>query len=43
VVVRSFLSTAGIEPRLLPAAQPRPRAEIVREARNFIYRIRGEA
>ena len=42
-VVRSFLSTAGIEPRLLPPAQPRPRAEIVREARNFIYRIRGEA
>lgn len=43
VVVRSFLGTAGVEPRLLPQAQPRPRSDIVREARSFIYRIRGEA
>jgi S1-C subfamily serine protease len=43
VVVRSFLSTAGVEPRLLPDAKPRARADIVREARSFIYRIRGEA
>jgi S1-C subfamily serine protease len=43
VVVRSFLSTAGIEPRLLRQSHPRPRAEIVREARTYIYRIRGEA
>jgi S1-C subfamily serine protease len=42
VVVRSFLSTAGIEPRLAEA-RPRPRSEIVREARTYIYRIRGEA
>lgn len=43
VVVRCFLGTAGIEPRLLPPCQARPRAEVVREARSFIYRIRGEA
>jgi S1-C subfamily serine protease len=43
VVVRSFLSTAGVEPRLLPATAPRPRADVVREARSYIYRIRGEA
>jgi len=43
VVVRSFLNTAGVEPRLLPQAQPRPRSDIVREARTYIYRIRGEA
>jgi S1-C subfamily serine protease len=42
-VVRSFLSTAGVEPRLLPQTQPRPRADVVREARAFLYRIRGEA
>ena len=42
-VVRSFLSTAGIEPRTLPAGPARNRAEIVREARGFIYRIRCEA
>jgi len=42
-VVRSFLSTAGIEPRLQPSGPPRARAEIVREARAFIYRIRCEA
>jgi S1-C subfamily serine protease len=43
VVVRSFLSTAGVEPRTLPGGPPRSRAEIVREARGFIYRIRCEA
>ena len=43
VVVRSFLSTAGVEPRLVPDAQPRARSDIVREARTYIYRIRGEA
>jgi len=42
-VVRSFLSTAGIEPRILAAAAPRPRADVVREARAFLYRIRCEA
>jgi len=42
-IVRTFLTTAGIEPRLLPQTQPRPRADIVREARAFLYRIRGEA
>lgn len=42
-VIRAFLSTAGISPRLLPAGPPRPRADIVREARSFIYRIRCEA
>lgn len=42
-VVRSFLSTAGITPRTLPDGPPRSRADIVREARGFIYRIRCEA
>jgi S1-C subfamily serine protease len=42
-VVRSFLSTAGIEPRVVPTGRPRGRADIVREARGFIYRIRCEA
>lgn len=42
-VVRCFLGTAGIAPRTLPDAAPRGRADIVREARGFIYRIRCEA
>lgn len=42
-VVRSFLSTAGIEPRVVAGAEPRNRAQVVKEARAFIYRIRGEA
>ena len=42
-VIRAFLSTAGIEPRVAPSGPARGRAEIVREARGFIYRIRCEA
>jgi S1-C subfamily serine protease len=41
--IRSFLSTVGIVPRLLPPAPPRARAEVVRDARAFIYRLRCEA
>lgn len=41
-VVRSFLATIGIEPRLSPAVASRTRADIVREARSYIYRIRCE-
>ena len=42
-VIRAFLATAGIEPTLAPTGPPRGRADIVREARAFIYRIRCEA
>lgn len=42
-VVRSFLATVGIEPVLDPSGPPRSRADIVRQARSFIYRIRCEA
>ncbi|WP_166041696.1 trypsin-like peptidase domain-containing protein [Sphingosinicella sp. YJ22] len=42
-VIRAFLATAGIEPRVAPSGPPRGRADIVREARAFIYRIRCEA
>jgi hypothetical protein len=42
-VVRSFLSTAGVTPRTLAEAPPRSRADIVREGRSFIYRIRCES
>jgi S1-C subfamily serine protease len=42
-IVRSFLSTAGVDPRTLPPAPPRSRAEIVKDARAFLYRIRCEA
>lgn len=42
-VVRAFLATIGIEPALAPAGPPRSRADIVREARSYIYRIRCEA
>ena len=41
--VRSFLSAVGIDPRLSPPAPPRSRAEVVKEARAYIYRIRCEA
>jgi S1-C subfamily serine protease len=41
-VVRSFLATIGIEPKLDPGGPSRTRADIVREARGFIYRIRCE-
>lgn len=41
-VVRSFLATIGIEPRLESGGPSRTRADIVREARSFIYRIRCE-
>lgn len=41
-LVRSFLATIGIEPALDPAGPSRTRADIVREARSYIYRIRCE-
>jgi S1-C subfamily serine protease len=41
--VRSFLSAAGLEPELASDERTRSRAEIVREARGYIYRIRCEA
>jgi S1-C subfamily serine protease len=41
-VVRAFLATIGIEPKLDSAGPPRSRADIVREARSYIYRIRCE-
>lgn len=41
-VVRSFLATIGIEPLLDAGGPSRRRADIVREARAFIYRIRCE-
>ena len=42
-VVRAFLGTVGIEPLLGGAGAARGRAEIVREARSYIYRIKCEA
>ena len=42
-VVRSFLATIGIEPMLDSGGPSRSRADIVRSARAFIYRIRCEA
>ena len=41
--VRSFLNAVGIDPRLTPPAPSRSRAEVVKEARAYIYRIRCEA
>lgn len=41
-VVRAFLGTVGIEPVLARAGAPRSRADIVREARSYIYRITCE-
>lgn len=40
--VRSFLSAVGVEPELAAESRSRSRAEIVREARSYIYRIRCE-
>ncbi|HEX8448470.1 MAG TPA: trypsin-like peptidase domain-containing protein [Allosphingosinicella sp.] len=42
-VVRSFLATIGIEPMLDSGGPSCSRADIVRSARAFIYRIRCEA
>jgi len=42
-LVRAFLGTVGIEPRLGGAGTARGRADIVREARSYIYRIKCEA
>ncbi len=39
-IVRSFLKTVGIEHAAVAPQAQRPRAEIVRDARAFIYRIR---
>jgi len=41
-LVRAFLGTIGVEPQLGSAGAPRSRADIVREARAYIYRIRCE-
>lgn len=41
--VRAFLNTVGVDPRILPPAPPRPRAEVVKEGRAYIYRIKCEA
>jgi S1-C subfamily serine protease len=41
-VVRSFLSAVGVDPELRAEAPVRSRAEIVRDARSYIYRIRCE-
>jgi S1-C subfamily serine protease len=42
VTVRSFLATAGIVPRIADAGASRGRADIVREARGYVYRIKCE-
>lgn len=42
-VVRAFLGTVGIDARLEPAGAVRSRADIVREARGYIFRIKCEA
>jgi len=42
-VVRSFLATLGLEPQLDPGGPLRTRADIVREARGYIYRIQCQA
>lgn len=42
-LVRAFLGTVGIEPQLGGAGAARGRADIVREARSYIYRIKCEA
>ncbi len=41
--VRSFLSTVGVEALLEAGGAARSRADIVRDARKFIYRIRCQA
>lgn len=42
-VIRCFLGTVGIEPRLERPGAQRSRADIVREARTYIYRVKCEA
>jgi S1-C subfamily serine protease len=42
-VIRLFLAMSGIEPVLTPEMPPRPRADVVREARGYIYRILCES
>jgi len=42
-IVRAFLSTVGIEAQLERAGPVRSRADIVREARSYIFRIKCEA
>jgi S1-C subfamily serine protease len=39
-LIRSFLSTAGVPANLCKPSPPKPRAEIARAGRDFIYRIR---
>lgn len=41
-IVRAFLATAGIEPVVVSSGAHRSRADIVREARGYIYRIKCE-
>jgi S1-C subfamily serine protease len=41
-LVRAFLGTVGVEPHVVGGGAPRGRADIVREARTYIYRIRCE-
>lgn len=38
-LVRSFLHAAGVTPTMASAAAPRPRADIAREARTWLYRL----
>ncbi len=42
IAIRSFLATANIVPAISNVTQTRNRAEIVREARRYIYRINCE-
>jgi len=41
-MVRAFLGTAGIDPLIASAGAARSRADIVREARSYIFRIKCE-
>lgn len=41
-VVRAFLGTVGVDPLVAGAVAARSRADIVREARSYIYRIKCE-
>jgi hypothetical protein len=42
-IVRAFMETVGLEPLIERAGAARGRAEIVREARGYIFRIKCEA